>query len=205
MAAPGRMRFARVRRGRRSGSGSMGTMPSSRRACSVALHSRGGSPAVEKRKDWIAVDEERIGRQSRVQNSNDNPRFPEARAILARVRSSPSLFRPVQDDETDPSAESARFGRSWVARSALTGATGGGQSMGGLERILIVGGGIAGLTTAAALRQRGFSPDSSNASRLGTRLGPESRSSQTRCGCCGRLALKARLSARARRCAVLPI
>lgn len=31
--------------------------------------------------------------------------------------------------------------------------------MGGLERILIVGGGIAGLTMAAALRQRGFSPD----------------------------------------------
>jgi glycine/D-amino acid oxidase-like deaminating enzyme len=41
--------------------------------------------------------------------------------------------------------------------------------MGDIERILIVGGGIAGLSVATALHRQGFAPNSSNAAWPGRR------------------------------------
>jgi 2-polyprenyl-6-methoxyphenol hydroxylase-like FAD-dependent oxidoreductase len=61
-----------------------------------------------------------------------------------------------------------------------------GHSMAKVEHILIVGGGIAGLTAAVALRQRGFNPELIERGPRGRLSAPESRFNRTQCACCTR-------------------
>jgi glycine/D-amino acid oxidase-like deaminating enzyme len=56
------------------------------------------------------------------------------------------------------------------------------------ERILIVGGGIAGLTAALALRARGFDPEPTSGRQRGVRSGWGSPFRPTPCDCCARSA-----------------
>ena len=60
--------------------------------------------------------------------------------------------------------------------------------MADFDRILIVGGGIAGLSLATALHRQGYTPELVERSRRGRRSGQGSICPRMACGSCGRWA-----------------